>query len=174
MARKENGRHNSKARIDSRGRLSIPKSVRNHLKVEKGDTVVISNSLSAETDKTCINIFPLRVWEKVENDLKKMLNFGDEITREIIREVMGEIEYAEIDDLGRILIPGNLMDEAGLKNEVLFVKMPNFVEVWDPDKRMEWKRQLREKINIERYREVLNKINIGGDHEERNTQASNG
>ncbi len=174
MARKENGRHNSKARIDSRGRLSIPKSVRNHLKVEKGDTVVIANSLSAEMDKTCINIFPLRVWEKVENDLKKMLDFGDEESREIIREVMGEIEYVEIDDLGRILIPGNLIDEAELRDEVLFVKMPDFVEVWDPDKRAEWKRRFREKISVEKYREVLRRIKIGGDHEERNTQASNG
>ncbi len=174
MARKQNGRHNSKARIDSRGRLSIPKSVRKHLKIDKGDTVVILKDLSVNEEKNCIDIFPIKSWKKIENGFRNMLNFGDEETKEIIRDLMGEIEYVEIDDLGRVLVPGNLIREAELKNEVLFVKMPDYVEVWDPDKRMEYKRKLKEKISIEKYKEILSKAKIGGDHEERDTQASNG
>ena len=76
---------------------------------------------------------------------------------------MGDLEYVELDELGRILLPGNLISFAGLKNEVLFVKMPGFVEIWNPEIREQKKKEARAKISPEKIKEILN---FGGDYEE--------
>jgi MraZ protein len=47
--------------------------------------------------------------------------------------VSGAIE-CELDKLGRLLLPGNLRDHAGITREVLWAGMGKHIELWDKER----------------------------------------
>lgn len=167
MARIQNGRHNSKARLDSRGRVSLPTSVRKHLEVEKGDELVILRGF----DKECLMIFRRDKWKEKESRFGASIENFDEKKMSLLRLRMWDLDYQEIDDMGRILLKGNFIRHAKLKKEVVFVKLPGMVEIWDADLWAQEEERIRQLIKEEGLK--ISDL-LGGRNGEGNTQAGNG
>ena len=167
MARIQNGRHNSKARLDARGRVSLPTSVRKHLEVEKGDELVILRGFDAK----CLTIFRKDKWKEKEQRLGASIEDFNKEKMALLRLRMWDLDYQNIDDMGRILLRGNFIDHAELKKEVVFIKLPGMVEIWDADIWAQEQERIRQLIE-----EKGLKISdlLGGRNGESNTQAGNG
>ena len=168
MARVQNGRHNSKARLDSRGRVSLPRSIRKHLGVEKGGSVVI---LRGFNEKKCLTILREDKWKEKEARFSASIEGFDELNMDVLRVLIGDIDYQDIDEMGRILLSGNFIEYAGLKKDVIFIKLPDMVEIWDADTWAQEEERIRQLI-----KEKGLKISdlLGGRNGESNTQAGNG
>ncbi|MDR0406051.1 MAG: division/cell wall cluster transcriptional repressor MraZ [Clostridiales bacterium] len=104
--------------IDAKGRMIMPAKFRDAL----GDCFVATKGL----DK-CIFVFPLPEWEALDTKLSELsLSKG----REIQRFFYGGMTRCEIDKQGRILIPANLREYAGLEKDVAVIGLTKRAEIW--------------------------------------------
>ena len=98
--------------LDDRGRLSLPKKLRQEL---ASIEVVLTRGF-----ENCIFGYPKELWL---DEAKRQLEIPvfEEKGRNLRRYVFSAAVTAEIDKLGRVLIPTNLKDYAQIKNEVTVI-----------------------------------------------------
>lgn len=107
--------------IDEKNRLSLPAKFR----TEVGKKVVLTPGLD-----NCIFVFSTTEWKKITEKLSEssMLNAD---SRSFNRFLLGGAVEAEIDSIGRILIPDFLKGRAKLNSKVAVVGVQTRVELWD-------------------------------------------
>ncbi len=111
--------------IDEKNRVSMPAKFRKEL----GKKIVITPGLGQ-----CLFIFTSKEWEKVSKKLSSSdsdLSFLKADQRNFNRYMFGRAAEAEIDSIGRILIPDFLRERVGLKNSVAVIGVKDRVEIWD-------------------------------------------
>ena len=81
----------------------------------------------------CIELHPWAEWIEFENQLAKQPQFNPAI-RKIQRLYVSGALDAEVDKLGRILIPQSLRERAKLGREVLWAGMTKRIELWDRER----------------------------------------
>ena len=107
--------------IDDKNRLSLPAKFR----AELGKKVVVTPGLDG-----CLFVFTLKQWEKISGKLgESSLLKGD--TRSFNRYMLGGAAEAEIDSIGRVLIPDFLRERAKLQEKVAVVGVQSRVELWN-------------------------------------------
>ena len=108
--------------IDTKGRLSVPSKFRTIL----GDTFVISKGIDP-----CLVVYSEDEWSAFQAKLNTLPTFDDD-AREVKRFFGSGSAYVDVDSHGRILIPSNLQDYAGLSGEVTIVGTTDGkAEIWD-------------------------------------------
>ncbi len=112
-------------KIDEKGRVAIPASLRRDLKF--GEKLILTKGI-----EPCIYVFSSTEWLQFIERVKDF-PLWDESKRKAIRFFSGESEEVELDSQGRILIPKHLAQYAGIKKVCFFVKMPRWFEIWDPE-----------------------------------------
>jgi MraZ protein len=107
--------------IDEKNRLSLPAKFR----IEMGKKVVLTPGLD-----NCIFVFSTTEWKKITEKLSEssMLNAD---SRSFNRFLLGGAVEAEIDTIGRVLIPDFLKGRAKLSSKVAVVGVQTRVELWD-------------------------------------------
>ena len=111
--------------IDEKNRMSLPVKFRK----EMGKKVIITPGLDS-----CLFIFTTKEWEKVSkrlSDSDNDLSFLKADQRSFNRYMFGRAAEAEIDSIGRILIPDFLKDRIGLKDKAAVIGVQDRVEVWN-------------------------------------------
>jgi len=112
--------------IDAKGRMIMPAKFREEL----GEKFVVTKGL----DK-CLFIFASSEWEKLDKQLSELsLSKG----RKTQRFFYGGMTDCEIDKQGRILVPANLREYAGLEKDVVVVGLARRAELWS---KTEWDKQ---------------------------------
>ena len=86
-------------------------------------------------------LWPERSFEEICGEFAPSLNPAVE-QMEFDQLTFPETHRLDIDTAGRIRLPQELLDEAGLGSRVLFVGMRDHMEIWDPEA---WAEQHREK-----------------------------
>ena len=116
--------------IDDKNRLSLPVKFRQ----EMGKKVVITPGLD-----NCLFVFTLKEWEKISTKLSEssMLQADN---RSFNRFMFGGAVEADIDSIGRILVPDFLRDRANLESKVAVIGVQNRVEIWNEKSWMEYKK----------------------------------
>ena len=110
--------------IDEKKRLAIPSKFRKSLSKEAVITRGIDN---------CLVIYPLNEWEKVARKLESLPS-GQGDARGFARIMLSGAASAELDKMGRILIPDYLKKYADLKKNVSVIGLSNRIEIWDEEK----------------------------------------
>ena len=110
--------------IDAKGRIIVPAKLREQL----GDDFVVTKGLDG-----CLWIFDAAEWEKVESAIRE-LPLTVPAARVLSRFIFAGAIDGELDKQGRLLIPSNLRDYAGLSKDVIFSGVGSRVEIWDKDK----------------------------------------
>ena len=110
--------------IDQKGRLIIPSRLREGL----GDKFVVTKGLDG-----CLLVYDNTEWERFEEQLKD-LPTSQKAARQFVRFFLAGACEAEVDKMGRILIPGNLREFASLTKDVVLVGVGKKVEIWDHDR----------------------------------------
>lgn len=89
----------------------------------------------------CLLLYPLPDWEEIERKLMRLSSFNKS-TRRLQRLMVGYASEIEIDAHGRLLIPRELRDFAGLERQVMLLGQGNKFEIWDEQRwaarRDEW------------------------------------
>lgn len=110
--------------IDPKGRVIIPAKFRENL----GSQFVITKGLDG-----CLYGYPYDTWEEVGKNFQESMKANKE-ARKFSRFFFASASSCDIDKQGRILIPANLRDYAGLKKDVMLAGNLTHIEIWDKDK----------------------------------------
>ncbi|PRX57877.1 division/cell wall cluster transcriptional repressor MraZ [Flagellimonas meridianipacifica] len=122
------GQHDCKA--DTKGRVMLPISLKNQLLPVLQDGFVIKRSVFQQ----CLELYP-----KAEFDvlMQKVMKKG-KINRKydaFVRNFVAGMKEVTIDgDSGRLQIPKNLVDFAGIGKEVVLNAVFDKIEIWDKEK----------------------------------------
>jgi len=111
--------------------LAIPAKFRQTL----GEQAVITKGL-----ENCLVIYTLKEWERRAKELEELPSSQAD-ARNFARIMLSGASEAELDKLGRILIPDYLKDYACLKKNVAVLGLSNKIEIWDEDKWEEHKKK---------------------------------
>ncbi len=116
--------------LDPKGRTVIPAPLREILSSKYGSTkLYITNS---PLDK-CLNIFPESEWGLLEEKVKALPS-SDQAVQFYKRRVFSAAVPCEPDKNGRIMVPYELRQNAGIKNDIVVVGLMDRLELWDKQK----------------------------------------
>ena len=110
--------------IDTKGRLIIPSKFRESL----GEGFVITKGLDG-----CLFAYDNQEWNAFEEKLRA-LPLSRKDNRQFARFFLAGAAEVEVDKQGRILIPSNLREFAGLLKDVVLVGVASRVEIWSKEK----------------------------------------
>lgn len=109
--------------LDAKGRLIVPSKFRDLL----GEEFVVTKGL----DK-CLFVFTEDKWNDVIDSIDNLpITKGK--ARQFSRFLIGGAATCEIDKQGRILIPQNLREYAGLDKDAMLVGVGNRIEIWNKE-----------------------------------------
>ena len=118
------GRYNHT--IDPKGRLSIPSKYREIL----GDEFVVSKGMD-----DCLYVYANDDWKIFEGKLASLPLMSEE-ARQFARFFLSGAQAVTVDKQGRILMPQDLRDFAGLEKDVVLAGMGSRIEIWSLER---WK-----------------------------------
>lgn len=107
--------------IDDKNRISLPVRFREKM----GKKVVVTPGLDH-----CLFVFAPQEWEKISVKLAES-SLGQSDSRSFSRFMFGGAVEADIDSIGRILVPDFLQSWANLKGKVSVVGVQSRVEIWN-------------------------------------------
>jgi MraZ protein len=109
--------------IDPKGRVFMPAKFREDL----GEKFVVTKGLD-----NCLFVYPNEEWRSLEQKLRTLPLTSKE-ARAFIRFFFAGAAECEADKQGRILIPANLRDYAGLEKDLSIIGVSTRVEIWNRD-----------------------------------------
>ena len=109
--------------IDSKYRMIIPSKFRDQL----GYTCVLTRGID-----NCLYIYPADEWEGLMGKLSS-LPMSDPDARAFVRHFYANAVECDIDRQGRMTIPQDLRDWAGIKKELITVGLLDKIEIWSKD-----------------------------------------
>ncbi|HHF1114439.1 TPA: division/cell wall cluster transcriptional repressor MraZ [Haemophilus influenzae] len=126
--------------LDSKGRVAIPTRYRAEI-LEKNQGQMVC---TVDIRQSCLLLYPLDEWEKIEQKLLALSNF-DPTQRRLQRVMLGHATECEMDSQGRILLGSLLRQHAKLEKGLMLVGQLNKFEIWSD---VEWHTQIAEDIEI--------------------------
>ena len=126
----------SKVTLDAKGRLAIPSRHRERILTRANGALV------ATVDRDyCLLIYPLPEWEEVERKLVRLPSLN-KVARKLQRLMLGYATELEMDSQGRILLPKEHREFAGIERDAILIGQGNKFELWDEkrwtERRDEW------------------------------------
>lgn len=109
--------------LDTKGRIIIPAKLRDSL----GEQFMITKGLDG-----CLFVYSMEQWKEFEEKLQALpLNQKD--SRAFARYFFSGAMDIEPDKQGRVIIPQNLRDHAGLTKDIMIIGAGTRLEIWDKD-----------------------------------------
>jgi MraZ protein len=137
-------RGSQQAKIDEKGRLKLPTNFRAYIDA-KWKTAAVYLTCEDSTG-AYVRVYPLPVWEAVEEKLLKMPS-TDIARLRFQRWTSLWGQEGEIDAQNRVLIPPQLRDSALMQGDVVVLANGDFLEVWNRERFMA--QQEAEKLTVE-------------------------
>ena len=124
------------AKLGAKGRVAMPAKFRKEL----GDKLIITfgyeNSLIVVSEQN---------WKTLLEGTAGRPFIQSE-TRETQRFLLGGAAEVELDSKGRVIIPSFLRQFAGIENEIVFVGLYRYIEIWDLRRWKEYRKNLENRI----------------------------
>ena len=115
----------SQLTLDAKGRLVMPTRYRERLLERSNGRLVVT----IDRDE-CLLLYPLPDWEEIERKLMRLPTLN-ELARRLQRLMVGHATDLELDGHGRVLLPAELRQFAGLTRDAMLLGQGNRFELWD-------------------------------------------
>lgn len=112
-------------RIDGKGRVSVPAPFRAEL--ERASAVYLCPSFTGRTIKG----YPVEWMEELKAGLRALPEFSPQ-RQALSTALFGRARLIQIDPDGRIVLPRDLADGAGIADKAAFVGQGDSFEIWEP------------------------------------------
>lgn len=126
----------TKVTLDAKGRLAVPTRYRERIASRCDGHLVVT----VDRDY-CLLMYPLPDWEEIERKLVRLPSLNKQ-ARRLQRLMVGYASELEIDGNGRVLLPRELREFAGLDRQAMLIGQGNKFELWDEtrwnERRDEW------------------------------------
>ena len=117
---------NIEARTDTKGRAFLPSAFRKVLLTSGEEGLVLRQDIFEK----CLVIYPESVWNREMDEMRARLSRWDRRQQMVYRSFVRGVINLAVDGNGRILIPKNFLEAAGIKQAIRFVGMGDTIEVW--------------------------------------------
>jgi len=118
-----------KSKVGEKKRVSLPKKFRDEL----GEEIILTRGY--EDTLILVN---KEMWKQIAKDVIDG-SFINKNIRDTSRFLIGSATQLSIDTQGRFVIPDSLFEHAGLNNEIVFIGLINWIEVWD---KVKWEKRV--------------------------------
>lgn len=143
-------------KIDAKGRLMIPKGLKNQLKDILHEGFVINRDLYEKA----LVIYPWGVWQRNNSQLDKLNKFIKK-NRDFIRKFTANAVKVDIDGQGRVLVNSSLLKYAGIKKDLKLVANGDQIEMWS---KSGYEKALNADFNTEELAEqIFGNANMDGE-----------
>jgi MraZ protein len=116
------------ATLDAKGRFLLPSGFKKQLPETEDSRFVINRGF-----EKCLSLYPVKNWEPLFAEISNLNDFDPKV-REFRRYFLNGATFVEPDSAGRLLIPPNLKEHAGLEKDIVLVAALNKIEIWDSNK----------------------------------------
>lgn len=108
-------------KVGEKKRTALPKKFRDEL----GKKIIITQGYEG-----CLIVVSPEQWKKIISDAASG-PFVSGAVRDTSRFLLGGAVEVELDDQGRFVLPQNLLEYAKIEEEVCFLGLNRWVEIWD-------------------------------------------
>lgn len=115
-------------KVDSKGRLLLPAPLKKQLAASLQEGFVLKRSVF----QPCLELYPMAEWTVLMNKVNKLNRFVKK-NNDFIRRFTAGVKVVEIDNLGRLLIPKDLVLFASVSKDIVLSSAVNIIEIWDKD-----------------------------------------
>jgi len=115
-------------KLDSKGRFLFPSVMKKQLSSDINEGFVIKRSIY----NTSLELYPMDEWEKFSEEIDRMNQFDKE-TNDLITLLMHGVKEVNIDDVGRILIPKDLLIASKIEKDIVLASKKKYIEIWSKD-----------------------------------------
>ncbi len=144
-------RGNATATIDDKGRLKLPSQFRAYIEETWGSDFYVT-SFEGES----VQIYPLPVWQEIEERLAKLPSQNPTRKKFIDRtNYFGQL--TALDKSGRVLIPALLRDSAKMAGEVAVLGNLTSLDIWNHQRFLA---RLNEQAVTNEDKEILSQLGI--------------
>ncbi len=115
-------------KVDAKGRLMLPAPLKKQLAVNLQDGFVLKRSVF----QTCLELYPMQEWNLMMEKINKLNRFVKK-NNDFIRRFTAGVKVVEIDALGRLLVPKDLVVFSRISKDIVLSSAVNIIEIWDKD-----------------------------------------
>jgi MraZ protein len=134
--------------IDAKGRFLLPSGFKKQL--PEGDNALFVLNRGFEK---CLTLYPLQSWKPIFKEISQLNDFDPKV-RSFRRYFLNGATQVELDSAGRLLLPKNLMEYAGLDKDIILASSLNKIEIWDKEKYQ----QFFDAISPEAFSELASEV----------------
>jgi MraZ protein len=116
-------------KADAKGRLMFSSALKKQLHAVLQDGFVIKRSVF----QNCLELYPMCEWNLMMQKINTLNRFVKK-NNDFIRRFTAGVKMVELDASGRLLIPRDLCDFAGIQKQIVLSSAVNIIEIWDKDK----------------------------------------
>jgi MraZ protein len=143
------------ATVDQKGRFLLPAGFKKQLPEQGGNLFVINRGF-----EKCLTLYPQQSWDPIFLQISKLNDFDPKV-REFRRYFLNGATQVELDSAGRLLLPKNLTEHAGLQKDIVLVSALNKIEIWDKTKYTQFFDTFTPQSFSDLANEVMNKQELG-------------
>ena len=115
-------------KVDAKGRVLLPAPLKKQLAPSLQNGFVLKRSVF----QPCLELYPMEEWDLMMKKINKLNRFVKK-NNDFIRRFTAGVKVVEIDALGRLLVPKDLVTFANIDKDVVFSSAVTIVEIWDKD-----------------------------------------
>lgn len=112
--------------VDAKGRVNIPAKLRKFVSPDANDTFVVTRGY-----EQCLFLYPLDEWTALEQSIRR-LSPSNSQHRYFTRTLLQYATESQLDSQSRISIPKELLQFAGVEDQVLILGVLERIELWNP------------------------------------------
>ncbi|APG65252.1 division/cell wall cluster transcriptional repressor MraZ [Tenacibaculum todarodis] len=116
-------------KADAKGRLMMTSAFKKQLAPVLQEGFVVKRAVF----QPCLELYPMKEWNLMMEKINKLNRFVKK-NNDFIRRFTAGVKVVEMDASGRILIPKDLCQFAGIQKQVVLSSAVNIIEIWDKDK----------------------------------------
>ena len=116
------------ATLDAKGRFLLPAGFKKQLPESEVEVFVVNRGF-----EKCLSLYTSGSWEPIFSELGKLNDFDPKV-RQFKRYFLNGATQVSPDSAGRLLLPKNLMEYAGLEKDIVLVSAIDKIEIWDKAK----------------------------------------
>ncbi|MFQ3173003.1 MAG: MraZ protein [Flavobacterium sp.] len=115
-------------KVDAKGRVLLPAPLKKQLVPSLQNGFVLKRSVF----QPCLELYPMAEWDLMMSKINKLNRFVKK-NNDFIRRFTAGVKMVEIDALGRLLVPRDLISFANISKDIVFSSAVNIIEIWDKD-----------------------------------------
>lgn len=106
----------------------IPTALKKQLANSLQEGFVIKRSVF----QPCLELYPMSEWNLLMEKINKLNRFVKK-NNDFIRRFTAGVKVVDLDDLGRLLLPKDLISFSKISKDVVFSSAVTIIEIWDKE-----------------------------------------